>query len=313
VYFLEEKRMFGPQAPPEDLPGEFVDVDGRRLFLRRVGLGGPSIVFESGGASSSAMWWPLQDRLADLATVVAYDRAGLGWSEPAPLPRRIEDRAADLHAMLVAAGVPAPYVLVGLSYGGPLIRIFAARHPELVAGLVFVDISHEMVFSMPGAQRYLRRAVRMLRFAAAVAATGLLRLLRIRGLPLPPTALPFSDVQRRALAGRYPSPGSLRTGADEFESGLRIDQAMEGLGNPGSLREIPLIVLSHGKPFPGSFAVLEHNHMEGQQALAGLSSNSELLIAHASSHAIPLEEPQLVLQAVRRVWIAARERKPIDQ
>ena len=305
--------MSDPQTPPDDLPGEFVDVDGRRLFLRRVGVGRPSIVFESGGASSSAMWWPLQDRLADLATVVAYDRAGLGWSDPAPLPRRIEDRAADLHAMLVAAGVPAPYVLVGLSYGGPLIRIFAARHPELVAGLVFVDISHEMVFSMPGAQKYLRRTVRMLRFAAAIAATGLLRWLRIRGLPRPPTSLPFSDVQRRALGGRYPSSGSLRTGADEFASMLRINQAMEGLGTPGSLREIPIIVLSHGRPFPGPFAVLEHNHMRGQEALVGLSSNSELQIAYGSSHAIPLDEPQLVLEAVRRAWIAAREREPIVQ
>ena len=248
--------MSGREAASGGLPGEWIQVAGRRFFLRRVGTGGPSIVFEAGGASSSAMWWPLQDRLADLTTVVAYDRAGLGWSDPAPLPRSIEDRTADLHAVLTTAGIPPPYVLVGLSYGGPLIRLFAARHPELVAGLVFVDIPHEAVFASPGAMTYLRRSVRMLRFAAAVAATGLLRLLRIRGLGQPPTALPFSDAQQKALHTRYPTSRSLRTGADEFESMLRIEHVMQRLGVVGSLGNLPVSVLSHGKPFPGPFAVL---------------------------------------------------------
>src|SRR5215469_5413124 len=78
--------------------GEYVDIGGRRLHVVRRGAGGPPVVIESGGATSSAMWWPLQDRLSALTTVVAYDRAGLGSSDRAPLPRTAQDRAADLEA-----------------------------------------------------------------------------------------------------------------------------------------------------------------------------------------------------------------------
>ncbi|MEJ0098845.1 MAG: alpha/beta hydrolase [Pseudomonadota bacterium] len=288
-----------------DPPGEWVQVDGKRIHVRRAGSGGPTIVFEAGGAFSSAMWWPLQDRLAGLATVACYDRAGLGWSEPADLPRTIEQRADELGKVLQAAQLPAPYVLVGLSYGGPLIRVFAARHPELVAGLVFVDAAHEAAFASPGAQTYLKRSAGMLRFIAALASVGVPRLLRMRGTSQPATALPFTDAQRAALESRFPPAASFRTGADEFTSMLRIAEVTRGLDARGSLGTRPVCVLSHGMPFPGPFAVLEHNHMRGQQELAALSERGEVVVAEHSSHAIPLQEPGLVLEAVQRVWRAA--------
>jgi pimeloyl-ACP methyl ester carboxylesterase len=296
-------------------PGEWVNVNGRRIHLRRVGQGnagnGPNIVIEAGGGSSSPMWWPLQDRLADMATVVTYDRAGLGWSEAAVLPRTIEQRADELHAVLKAADIPGPYVLVGLSYGGPLIRVFAARHRELVAGMVFVDISHEAVFASAGAQTYIKRCAAALRIIGVLAAIGVPRLLRLRGIPESPTSLRFSAEQRRILQSRFPTAQSFRTGADEFGSMRRIAEAMRGLDAPGCYGALPISVVSHGKTFPGPFAVLEQGHMEGQKALAALSSNSELVVAANSSHAIPLEEPAVVLDAVRRVWHAAHERRPL--
>jgi pimeloyl-ACP methyl ester carboxylesterase len=268
-------------------------------------------VIEAGGGSSSVMWWPLQDRLGGPATVVTYDRAGLGWSATAPLPRTIEQRADELHAMLRAAAVPAPYVLVGLSYGGPLIRVFAARHRELVAGIVFVDASHEAVFASPGARTYLKRCAAALKIIGALAAIGLPRLLRLRGIPESPTSLQFSAAQRRLLQSRFPPAHCFRAGADEFASMLRIADVMRELDAPGSLGAVPISVISHGRPFPGPFAVLEQGHLQGQQALAALSSNSELVVAANSSHAIPLEEPEVVLDAVCRVWDAARTRSPL--
>jgi pimeloyl-ACP methyl ester carboxylesterase len=290
-------------------PGEWVEVQGRRVHVRRTGSGsGPAIVFEAGGGCSSAMWWPLQDRLAGLATTVSYDRAGLGWSDPVPSTATIAGRANELLAVLHAAGIAGPYVLVGLSYGGPLVRVFAARHPDLVAGLVFVDASHEAVFASPGAQTYLRRVVALWRVIGRLAAVGLPRLLRMRGPPQPPTALPFSEAQQRALSSRFPTARSFRVGVEEFASMLQIADVMRGLDGPGSLGARPISVVSHGKRFPGPFAVLEHGHIEGQQALAALSTRGEVVRAERSSHAIPLEEPELVLDAVRRVWMAARER-----
>lgn len=286
--------------------GEWIELDGRRLHLRRVGTGGPSIVIESGGGASSVMWWPLQDRLAALSTVVTYDRAGLGWSDPAPLPRTLVERADELHSLLRCAQIPPPYVLVGLSYGGPLIRLFAAQHRELVAGLVFVDIGHEAVFSEPGALKYVRLSARMFRVASVLVALGVTRVLRIRGIPTSPTALPYTEVQQRILHSRFPPAHAFRAGADEFASMQGIAGAMQGLGRPGVLGSLPVVVLSHGKPFPGPFAVLETNHLRGQQELAALSSNSGLVIATNSSHAIPLEEPQLVLDAITRVFTEVR-------
>ena len=293
-------------------PGEMIDIGSRRLHVLRRGHGGPTVVLEAGGASSSAIWWPLQDRLAALTTVVCYDRAGMGWSDPAPLPRTIEERATDLATMLAKADVAPPYVLVGLSYGGPLIRQFAARHPQQVAGMVFVDTAHEAVFATPGAQTYLRRSSTGLRLIAWLAKTGLLRLLRMRGLAKSPPALPLSSAQLEALYSRYPTAHWFRTGADEFTSMLRIGESMSGLAEAGALGNIPVAVISHGKPFPGPFAVLETNHLQGQQQLAALSRNSLFVVAQHSSHAVPLEEPELVIDVIRRVMEAARNGMPLS-
>jgi pimeloyl-ACP methyl ester carboxylesterase len=281
--------------------GEYVDIGGRRLHVVRRGHGGPPVVIESGGAFSSAMWWPIQDRLASLTTVVTYDRAGLGCSDRAPLPRTLQDRVDDLEAMLARIGLEPPYVLVGLSYGGPLIRLFAHRHPDQVAGMVFVDSAHEAVFSTPGARAYLRWVVLVLRVIGGLAHTGLLRLFRMRGAPEPPTALPYSAEHRRALDSRRLTAHSFLAGADEFGSMRSIATAMNGLNTPGALGETPIAVISHGKPFPGPFRALETNHPEGMRALAALSGNSVLTVAENSSHAIPLEEPQIVIDAIRAV------------
>ena len=288
------------------LPGRLVDIGGRRLHVIERGGGGPTVIMESGGGASSVLWWPLQNRLAAQTTVLTYDRAGLGWSDPAPLPRTIEDRADDLARMLERAGATPPYVLVGLSYGGPVIRVFAARHADRVAGMVFVDIAHEEVFRRPGAQTYLRRFVRLLRTAGILARIGLLRLLRIRGIPTAATALPFSEEQQKILHARYPRAQAFAAGADEFQSMYRIADAMAGLGAPHSLGELPVAVVSHGQPFPGPFAVLEQGHTEGQQALAALSSQGILVVAGNSSHAVPLEQPQVVIEAIEQVLNAAR-------
>jgi pimeloyl-ACP methyl ester carboxylesterase len=291
--------------------GEMVDIGGRRLHVIRRGSGSPTVILESGGASSSALWWPLQNRLAETTTVVTYDRAGLGWSDPPPLPRSIQDRSDDLALMLEKAAIPGPYVLVGLSYGGPLIRLYAKSHPDKVAGMIFVDIAHEAVFSKPAAQRYLRRVGWMLRGVGAFAALGGTRLLHIHGLPQPETSLPYTAKEEAALASRYPTARSFAVGADEFRSMEEIAAAMEGLGAPGLLDGKPVAVVSHGVPFTGQFSVLEEGHMDGQRQLAALSSNSRLVIAGKSGHAVPMEEPELVLDIIRRVVEAVRSRTPL--
>jgi len=291
--------------------GEYADVGGRRLHVVRRGQGGPAVVIESGAGIPSDTWWPIQDRLATMTTVVTYDRAGLGCSDRAPLPRTLGDRADDLESMLNGIGLDPPYVLVGWSYGGPLIRLFAHRHPDQVAGLVFVDSGHEAVFSTPGAQAYLRRMARLLRVIGGLAQIGLLRLARVHGMPEPSTALPRSPEHRRARDSRLVAAHSFRAGADDFSSMRATATDMTGLGTPGLLGNTPVAVLSHGKRFPGPFAVLETNHQEAMQALAALSANSVLTVAENSSHGLPLEDPEVVIDAIRAVCHAARTGVPL--
>jgi pimeloyl-ACP methyl ester carboxylesterase len=215
--------------------------------------------------------------------------------------------------MLAQTGLEPPYVLVGWSYGGPLIRTFAHRHPDRVAGMVFVDIAHEAVFSTPKAQAYVGRVVLALRVIGGLAQVGVLRLARVRGLSQPPTAMAYSPDHRRALRSRPPAAHSFLAGADEFSSMRAIGTAMHELNTPGLLGSIPIAVISHGKPYPGPFAVLERNHPEGMRALAALSDNSVLTVADNSMHAVPLEEPQLVIDAITAVQHAARTGTPLRE
>jgi pimeloyl-ACP methyl ester carboxylesterase len=88
-------------------------------------------------------WTRIQRELVPDTAVVPYDRAGLGWSDPGPWPRSAARIADKLHQLLEAGGVRPPYLLVGHSLGGLVVRLYAARHPGTVAGMVLVDPTPE--------------------------------------------------------------------------------------------------------------------------------------------------------------------------
>jgi pimeloyl-ACP methyl ester carboxylesterase len=131
-----------------DLVIHDVPSQGGTLRLRTAGAGTPTVVFESGMGWSGDYWGPLVDELAPSATVVSYDRAGLGASTAKPhslLPTAVAGR---LRTALQATGCVPPYVLVGHSLGGLHVRAFAYQWPEEVVGLVLVDPSHERMQAM---------------------------------------------------------------------------------------------------------------------------------------------------------------------
>jgi pimeloyl-ACP methyl ester carboxylesterase len=120
--------------------GRLVDVgDGRSLYLKCVGSGSPTVVLEAGFGGSTSAWNAVQPQLGRQTRTCAYDRAGLGNSLPIPGVHDAGDEIADLRQLLERAKLPPPYVLVGHSYGGLLVRVFAAAHPGETAGVVLVD------------------------------------------------------------------------------------------------------------------------------------------------------------------------------
>lgn len=291
----------GARVPP---PGVMVDVGGRRLHLLCKGnAAGPTVVIEQGAGSPSVLWWPVQDKVAAFARVCTYDRAGYLWSDQAVRVRSLEDRAADLHTLLTAGEVPGPYILVGHSFGGPLVRLYAHLYPAQVAGMVLVDTPEEAVILRPSYDSYVRNIGY---FAGALEVAARLGILRFASLFLTGVPHGMDAGAFTALKTLVVRPGFFRAMADDPASLSRSPATLRSLGTPAALGDRPLVVITHGLPFPGPAAVLEDGWRDGQHRLAQLSTRNELVVAEHSNHMVQSDQPDLVIDAIRRVVVRVR-------
>jgi pimeloyl-ACP methyl ester carboxylesterase len=294
------------------LPGRMVSVGDHKLQLLCKGNVAPTVVIEQGAGEPSWLWWPVQDQVAKFASVCTYDRAGYGWSQSVPAGRTIAQRAEELHALLSNAGMPGPYILVAHSYGGLIVRYFARKYPDQTAGLVFVDTPDEAtIFRQEVLKFYarVRLATKAVEFATRF---GLVRLL-VTCFPSLRAGFPFSRPEEYAAAAD--DLASLER--EELSEGLSEapsqELSMRNSGLAGCLGARPLVVLTHGQPFPGPFSILEKGWSEGQTRLAASSTNSLLIVAKNSNHMIELDEPELVVEAIRRVHAAVRGHAQITE
>jgi len=272
--------------PNDPAPGRLIPVDGRKLHILCKGTGGPTVVIEPGGGVASKWWWPVQDRVAAFARVCTYDRAGYGWSEQAPAARSILDRARELHAVLEGAGERGPYVLVGHSYGGLIIRAFTGLYPSAVAGMVLVDAAEEEVVYRP----------EVLSSFARQGAAAKAREAKIRSGELP---------------GGVPLANEYAAMVDEGASYQLVPSGMRGAGGFGDLGERPLVVIAHGKPFTGDAAFLEPPWPDGQRRLVSLSRRGKLVTATESDHnTIMISQPDLIVGEIKGVVAAATALRP---
>ena len=122
---------------------EIVNISKRNLACFRSGEGSPTVILEAGLGDTLEIWEKIQASVSEFTSVCSYDRAGQGQSDPAPIPRTCQDMAADLRALLTHAKIPPPYVLVGHSFGGMIVRLYAHLYPQEVTGMVLVDAVHE--------------------------------------------------------------------------------------------------------------------------------------------------------------------------
>ena len=285
-------------------PGQMIDVGGRRLHISCKGTApGPTIVIEQGAGSPSILWWPIQDKVAAFARVCTYDRAGYLWSDPAKSVRPLEDRVEDLHALLAGAKIPAPYILVGHSFGGPLMRLYAHLHPTEIAGMVLVDTTEEAVILRPSFDDYVKK---LGYFAAGLQVAARFGVLRLAAAFMTKVPEGLDENAFRALKALSVRPSFFRAMRDDPVALSRQPETLRTLGGAGSLGEIPLIVITHALPFPGPAAVLEEGWREGQHRLAALSTRGELIVAEHSNHTVQSDQPDLVINAIRRVSTSMR-------
>jgi pimeloyl-ACP methyl ester carboxylesterase len=265
-------------------PGRMVSVNGHRIHLLCKGITGPTVVIEQGAGELSRFWWPMQDQAAKFARVCTYDRAGYGWSDPAKPGRTITDRAEELRMLLLNAGMEAPYLLVAHSYGGLIVRSYAEQHPEEIAGLVLVDTPEESTLFRREVLDFYSKMRTLNRIIGVFAQFGMFRLLRL---------------ERYGLG--LSRPAEYTALCDDLASLELVPQTDRASKQTGSYGALPVVVITHGKPFPGPFAVLERDWSGGQQRLAALSTNGILMVAANSNHMIQQDEPELVLDAIRRL------------
>ena len=231
---VAERRDIAEHPPPGDhvtLP------DGRDLHLQVAGEehDGPTVVLQSGAGGAVTGWGWIFPALAQHVTVVAYDRAGIGWSDPSENNVDPDQVTADLRTALAARGLPGPYVLVGHSIGGHYVRAFADAHPDEVAGVVLVDPSHEDQTAVTGID-----PARMAPMFTAMRAAARLGLMRIYS-PYDAELMSLPRPQRDQALAQQRSVAYWRSFATEMTA---LDQVAEALPRrAGALGNTPLHVL----------------------------------------------------------------------
>lgn len=281
---------------------EFVGLQHGRLHVVRRGSGrGPTIVIEQGAGGVAALWGPVQDSIAEFASVLAYDRLGLGWSDPAPSRRSVDDRVEDLRELLEAANVSGPYVFVAHSYGGLIVRRFARKYADRTAGLVLVDTVEEGIHFQADVLKLYSNFGKVLLAMALVQFLGLRRL----WLSVLPNRSVLDDPRRASLQALFLTPRSYLGMRQDMDSLARIPATERAPWRERTFGEMPLAVVTHGQAFAGPFAMMEKYWSSGQRRLAALSTNGIFIVAQNSNHMIQDDQPQVVIEAIRQVYSAA--------
>jgi pimeloyl-ACP methyl ester carboxylesterase len=310
-----DQRKFPP-------PGRLVNIAGSRWHLVDAGQGSPTVIFESGIAASSLNWTALQVEVARFTRACAYDRAWLGWSDPAASPRVAEQLVDELHSLLAAAQVPPPYVLAGHSFGGLLVQAYAVAHPSEVAGLVLIDPlpPSEWAHASGDRLRTLRWGIRLSRRGALLARLGVVRmslaLLYGGGRRIPKLVARLTSGRAESTLSRlvgevqkmppqvwpmvqahWCQPQAFIGMAEYFKA---LPESAEQAPALGDLPQIPVAILSAGNSTPEQLAE--------RDAIAGRSPRGKHVVVPNSGHWIHLDQPRVVIEAIREMIELVRPR-----
>jgi pimeloyl-ACP methyl ester carboxylesterase len=280
--FVSLRGVAGVNTPA---PGLMVLVGEHRLHLHCSGQGGPAVVMDAGLGGTSLDWVRVQPELAKYTRVCTYDRAGYGWSERGPQPRSSRRIAEELRMLLQIAAVPEPYVLVGHSFGGYNVRLFASSYPEVTAGLVLVDAAHE-------------DQVRRFREEGGINTAPRGEFV-IYSSPAIPNNMP--QKVRPLVQSLSNNTDTFQTIHDEM---IAFRQSAREVRNASPLPAVPQVVISRGQrvwPDTPKGDLLERLWAKLQNDLAERQTHVPHLFANNSGHYIQLDEPDVVITAVRSV------------
>jgi pimeloyl-ACP methyl ester carboxylesterase len=312
----------GSAAPKST--GKMVELGGHRLHVDCTGKGSPTVVIENGLGDFSFDWILVQQRVARFTRVCTYDRAGYAWSDPGPLPRTFIQINLELRDALSQLNERGPYVLVGHSYGGPVIRNFATIYASDVAGIVFVDAAFEGMRVGIGGGKTVR-----------LGEGGPDQAGKAHEIPAPHERMTASDRPAAPPADQLPPPEpldpmykalpaaeqKLQLWAQNLVAMQIAEQSQrdwsevyfaQWLAKPDAqpLGSIPTIVLTRAEGGYGddqdvSAAQMEQERKDGQAKLARLSSNSRQIVL-SCGHNMELEDPVALSDAISKVVEAAR-------
>lgn len=309
------------QVPLADsAPGRLVDIGGYRLHLfcsGPVSSSGPTVVLSAGSGDYAIDWWRVQMAIADSIRVCSYDRASWGWSDLGPEPRTLRQEAAELHLALTRAGEHRPFVLVGHSLGGQVVRLYQLGHPTEVGGMVLVAPTHENTRLLVRGQWVRLRTlaqnrpippVHSLAEAPPKIATGdeatscWAKSTADARIVRPYDQLPAQAQRYRIWLLGHPKCSGLGGEdylPDEFEA-MAAGRALD----PQPLGAIPLIVIApipRGSPPTVSPDAWRQEYADNMGDLARLSRQGRVIADSLSGHHVHLDNPRIVITAIRDV------------
>ncbi len=295
--------------------GKSVDVGGYKLNIDCTGKGSPTVILESGLGVPAIGWGPVQAGIANFTRVCSYDRAGYGWSDPGPMPRRQSQIVHELHALVQNAGEKPPFILVGHSFGKSIVLFYSKLFPTDVAGMVLAEGGPAKLI-LPASihalsQADLKRRQQRRIFAPVLYFFGITRFLAREDIE---GAGESTYDQERSYDAIQPKFICATT--SEVENLLQGDDEAE-LANAPTLGDKPLVVLIAGKGMWGMPLVsqdwidLRKTWVDGQIQLAQhLSTKGKWLVVSDSTHMIPDERPDAIVEAVRQVYADTCARIP---
>ena len=300
------------RTPP---PGRLVSIGAHRLHIRCDGDRAPTVIFDAALGGSSLSWSLVQPAVARLTQACSYDRGGFGWSDAGPLPRTASRIADELRDLLRVTAVPPPYVLVGHSYGGLVMRSYAARHPNDVAGFVLIEPAIPEEWTNPTDQQraLIARGVRLCRYGAAASRRGLAQLVStlVRIGALRAARLLVGLVSRGGLrredegilAPIWKLPPEVRGVLREMWTQPKF---FEALGSQiETICESATAVMSAGPPDYDDLSLMvissarsTERRLQADAALAQRSTRGRHILAAESGHWVPLDAPRVVIDAI---------------